>query len=292
METRANYAVVGSFMITLLVAALFFVLWISRFDFGSKGAYYDILFEGSVSGLRDNEDIRYHGIPIGKIKKIDIDPANANRVRVRVKITETQLIHKDVIASIEAQGLTGYSYIQIQGGSSKSPLLKPTDHEPYPIIPSQPSRLDMLFSNAPHILNRVNELSEQLNQLFNQENRQEVQKILKNMSVLSTQLASGKDSLESLVTVAKKTLNQADQTMVDLNKYVSQSLQDVSKITQDIRNTLQQSQGGVNNALNELPRTLKNIRMAAEKLQKLTNTIEQNPLELFNKNNEQGYKIP
>ena len=292
METRANYVIVGSFMITLLVAALFFVLWISRFDFGSEGSYYDILFEGSVSGLRDNEDIRYHGIPIGKIKKIDIDPANPNRVRVRVKITETHLIHKDVIASIEAQGLTGYSYIQIQGGSPNSPLLEPTDRKPYPIIPSQPSKLDMLFSNAPHILNRVNELSEQLNQLFNEENRQEVQKILKNMSVLSTQLASGKDSLESLVTVAKKTFNQADQTMINLNKYVSHSLQDVSKITEDIRGALQQSQGGVNNALNELPRTLKNIRIAAEKLQKLANTIEQNPLDLLNKNNEQGYKIP
>lgn len=292
METRANYVMVGSFMITLLVGALFFVLWISRFDFGSQGSYYDILFEGSVSGLRDNEDIRYHGIPIGKIKKIDIDPVNVNRVRVRVKITETQLIHEDVIASIEAQGLTGYSYIQIQGGTPDSPILKPTDREPYPIIPSQPSRLDMLFSNAPHILNSVHDLSKQLNELFNEENRQEVQKILKNMSTLSAQLATGKDSLESLVTVAKKTLNQADQTMIDLNKYVSGSLQDVSKIAEDIRGAIQQSQGGINNALNELPRTLKKIRIAADKLQNLTGKIEQNPLDLFNKNNEQEYKIP
>lgn len=292
METRANYVIVGSFMITLLIGALFFVLWISRFDFGSEGSYYDILFEGSVSGLRENEDIRYHGIPIGKIKKIDIDPVNVNRVRVRVKITETQLIHKDVIASIEAQGLTGYSYIQIQGGSPKSPLLVPVDKEPYPIIPSQPSRLDMLFSNAPHILNSVHELSEQLNQLFNKENRQEVQKILKNMSTLSAQLATGKDSLESLVTVAKKTLMQADQTMVDLNKYITNSLQDVSKIAEDIRRAIQQNQGGINNALNELPRTLKNIRIAADKLQRLTTTIEQNPLDLFTKNKEQEYKIP
>ena len=292
METRANYVIVGSFMILLLISALFFVLWISRFDFGSQGSYYDILFEGSVSGLRDNEDIRYHGIPIGKIKKIDIDPVNVNRVRVRVKIKETQLVHKDVIASIEAQGLTGYSYIQIQGGSPQSPLLKPTDQEPYPIIPSQPSRLDMLFSNAPHIFNSVQNVTKKLNHLLNDENCQDVQKILKNISTLTTQLTTGQDSLESLISVAKKTLTQADQSMVNLNQYVAESLHDVTNITKDIQSVLQQSQGGINNALNELPRTLKKIRSAADKLQKLTTTIEQNPLDFLNKDQEQEYKVP
>ncbi len=292
METRANYIMVGSFMISLLIGALLFVLWISRIDFVSEGTFYDIFFEGSVTGLRENEDVRYHGIPIGKIKKIDIDAKNPNLVRVRTRITEAHLIREDVIASIEAQGLTGYSYVQIQGGSPNSPLLKTKDEKPYPVIASQPSKLDLLFSKAPYLLSNVSELTEQLKDLFKKENRQEVQDVLKNMSTLSAQLATGQDSLESLVKEVKTTLRQASQTMASLSGDLNHSLKDVSNIIKNVQGAIEKNQGGVTNALNELPRTLKNIRMATDKLQKLTTTLEQSPLDFLNKAPEQEYKIP
>lgn len=292
METRANYVIVGSFVVGLTIAALVFVLWISRVDFGNGASLYDIFFEGSVSGLRVNEDVRYHGIPIGKVKDIAVDPKNIDRVRVRVAITETGLMREDVIASIEIQGLTGYAYIQIQGGGSSSPLLKAKEDHPYPIIPSQPSKIDLLFTNVPHILSSVYELSEQLNELFDKENRDEVRHLMKNLSKISGQLAEGRNSLENLVQESRNTLRQVNQSVASFSEDMRTSLNVFSRTVEEIRLTIRDNQGDVEKTLNDLPKTLGQVRRAADELRKLTRELERNPLGLLSKPEKEGYRTP
>jgi phospholipid/cholesterol/gamma-HCH transport system substrate-binding protein len=288
METRAHYIIVGSFLILLMVSSLIFVLWLSRTDFGSKAALYDIYFQGSVTGLRINEDVRYHGLPIGKVKEIIVDPENIDRVRVRVAINEPKLIREDSMASIEIQGLTGYTYVQIQGKKQTSPLLKAKVGHPYPIISSQPSRIDLLFSDIPHVLSSIYQLSEQLRELFNEKNRQEINTFIKNASTISQILAEGKQSIKALNQDVQNTLSHINE----LALMIHPSLISFKDTVEELHLLLKVNKEPVNEAFRELPRTIKQLRTVSYNFQKLINEFERNPLKLFSKSDEQGYKLP
>ena len=253
METRAHYIRVGSFVIAMLGALIVFVLWMSKLDLGNKFKIYDIYFEGSVTGLRINEDVRYHGIPIGNVKQIKVDKKNINRVRVQVSIKDPTLIRENTMASIEAQGLTGFTYIQIQGGTETSPLLKAKEGEHHPVIPSQPSKIEMLFNNIPMILANVSQLSENLNALLNQDNRAHVQGILENMHKVSGRLAEGRSSLDTTFQEFQNTLRDIrsliTQNQGAIEGFTTAGLSDFVRLTSETRemvNSIKQIADGLN----------------------------------------------
>jgi len=49
METKANYLMIGGFVLGVLVLAFIFVFWMSNFAGGGKR--YTVVFESSVAGL-------------------------------------------------------------------------------------------------------------------------------------------------------------------------------------------------------------------------------------------------
>jgi phospholipid/cholesterol/gamma-HCH transport system substrate-binding protein len=59
METRASYIAVGAFVLVLILGLVGFVVWIGKFQGADKFARYDILFDGSVTGLQVEGTVRY-----------------------------------------------------------------------------------------------------------------------------------------------------------------------------------------------------------------------------------------
>src|SRR3546814_17815658 len=66
METRANYIMVGCFVLLLAFGLLGFVLWLAQFPFEAEYARYDIVFESSVTGLNEGSPVRYRGLRVGE----------------------------------------------------------------------------------------------------------------------------------------------------------------------------------------------------------------------------------
>src|ERR1700691_1102890 len=98
METRANYVAVGAFVLVLLAGAAGVLLWLVGNQFSTIVAYYEISFTGSVSGLDKDSQVRYNGVPIGKVTEIDIDQVNPNHIRVVVALDPVVIIRSDVVA--------------------------------------------------------------------------------------------------------------------------------------------------------------------------------------------------
>ena len=67
METRANYVLVGSFVLALIAAEFAFVLWLARVDFEHEPKIYLTYFRGSVSGLQLGSEVQYRGVPVGRL---------------------------------------------------------------------------------------------------------------------------------------------------------------------------------------------------------------------------------
>ena len=52
METRANYILIGIFTLAVIAGGFGFVWWFQRLGGSSSQVRYEVMFDGSVSGLR------------------------------------------------------------------------------------------------------------------------------------------------------------------------------------------------------------------------------------------------
>jgi phospholipid/cholesterol/gamma-HCH transport system substrate-binding protein len=102
----------------------------------------------------------------------------------------------------------------LSGGGPKSKALEKKEGEPYPVIASQRSSLQDLFSGAPQMIAKANEALERVNELLSDENRGKVDAILTNTESFTGSLShSGKD-IASLVA----NLNEAS---ININKFTA-----------------------------------------------------------------------
>jgi phospholipid/cholesterol/gamma-HCH transport system substrate-binding protein len=288
MESQPNYTIVGLFVIGFMLGIVAFVIWMARMDIEGQSAIYDIYFEGSVTGLRVNEQVRYHGLPIGYLTALEVDKADPELIRVRVKISEPSLIREDTIASIEAKGLTGYSYIQIVGGNSNSPLLKAKKGEHYPRIKSRQSKIEELFSDAPKVMRRLTKLTETLNKFFDKETNQ----------ILKDTLVETREAAKAIGTAFAKIETHASRITTDFNKITSEvdrtagALRDLAIDTQGvIRNNKDAIEIFTNNGLFAFSKLMTETSSAVEGLNRVVGQIEKSPGDFLNKNLDKGVQI-
>src|SRR5215813_7091722 len=216
METRGSYIAVGAFVLVLILGIVGFVVWVGKFSTRQEFARYDILFAGSVTGLQVDGTVRYRGVPVGRIINIEIDPKNIATIRVTIEIDADTPVRTDTEASIELQGITGVTYILLKGGKQESPSLAKTMKEPYPVIASIPSRIELLFQTAPDLLSKANVLIDRVTLPFSDENEKNISETLANLRALSDRFSKGGGNLDAMLESGKSALAKIDSMSTEL----------------------------------------------------------------------------
>ncbi len=158
METRAHHLLIGSFLLLFLLGILGFALWLAKTQLDRETARYNIFFTGSVAGLGQGGDVRFNGIKIGNVSQISIDREDTSKVRVTINVAADTPIRADSVASLELQGITGVSFVQINSGTKAAELLPARyseDVSELPVIRSRNSSIAELFEAAPDLVNRA-----------------------------------------------------------------------------------------------------------------------------------------
>ncbi len=189
METRANHILIGGFTLSVIVGALLFILWLAKTEIDQRYAYYDILFEGSVTGLSLAGDVRYKGVRVGQVKEIKIYEKDPNFVRVQIEIDHNTPVSNTTTASLEFFGITGVLFVQIQGSEVGGEPLMPEPGQEVAVIPAGKSSLEELFSGAPKLMENAGLLIERLSMMVDTENRASITKILNNVETVSNSVA-------------------------------------------------------------------------------------------------------
>ncbi|MEL6921081.1 MAG: MlaD family protein, partial [Pseudomonadota bacterium] len=117
METKANYVAVGAFSLIVLAAAVAFIYWLYTVDTGAESAQLDIRIEGSVTGLTNGSPVKFNGIDVGAIRRIDFDPENPRQVIARAIVRSDLPISSETSAVLAFTGLTGIAHIELRGGN-------------------------------------------------------------------------------------------------------------------------------------------------------------------------------
>jgi phospholipid/cholesterol/gamma-HCH transport system substrate-binding protein len=284
MEPRAPYLAVGIFMLTIAAVSILLLLWFSKLELEDNQNLYVIFFEGAVTGLRENEEVKFRGVPIGKVRRVSVSKTHPDTVRVVVSIRKRELIREDAVATIEAQGLTGYTFVQIKGSTTNSPILTIKKGQKYPIIPSKPSEIQSLFEETPKILENLNKVTQRILVLMDEQNLNNFKQSLAHIQKITQDLSEGPDGINQLSHSLKESFSKVEQAAADLSK----TSQEVGQMIQENRPAFREfsSEG-----LPELSRLLKKAQRAIDAIGRVADDLDQGPTHFLNKNTKQGYRI-
>ena len=126
MITRSQKIRLGIFVAFSILAALITTVLIVAPKFMEQKDVYFIGYRDiSVTGLQEGGPVKYHGLTVGNVEQISIDPEDVRRVIVEVTLDHGTPIKEDTYADITALGITGLMLIELRGGSNEAVTLKP-----------------------------------------------------------------------------------------------------------------------------------------------------------------------
>jgi len=267
METKANYVLIGAFVLLAAAAVMLFVLWIAGTPLNKDYSTYDVVFEGPVNGLTKGGEVRFNGIKVGEVTRLSLDRQDPNRVIARIRVDAETPVRTDSIAQLDFLGITGVTFIQILAGTPEAPLLESEDFKPPPVIKTERTALDELFSGGQDLLTVAGDTINKLNDALSEENVKHVTAILANVEIASDKIAR-KDGLIDSANNAFKSLDKAAKAIeaagVSVDGVVKDNSDDLKQAIASARETLE----GIEPAVAEARNAIKGINGTVTQLNK------------------------
>jgi phospholipid/cholesterol/gamma-HCH transport system substrate-binding protein len=117
MQSNTVETLIGA--VVLLVAAGFLVFAYSTTSSGSISGYQLKAHFSSADGINTGTDVRLHGVKIGSVSSVVLDPKTYAAI-VQLSIRSDIQVPDDSSIKITSAGILGSSYLAIQpGGSDK-----------------------------------------------------------------------------------------------------------------------------------------------------------------------------
>lgn len=291
MDTKVNYTVVGLFVILLGAAAIILFLWLSAFKHRQSYNTYLVYMHEEVSGIGPQTPIRFNGVKVGYVKKVELNPADLQQVILTLKIREHTPVTTSTIATLRSEGIMGSDYVALKALTAKAPLLMVKPGEKYPIIPSEPSFLMKLSTALEEVTKTIKELSNSIGKVFDNQNRLAISAILTNLQKITTTLAASSQNISATMVSMKKFMSNNAKVSAQLPFLMSQlnSTLATIKLTahqfdvtgRSVELTVREAHSTMQNVVTQIvPSTqqlLQKLNTIASNLQQLSSALEQNP---------------
>ena len=305
METRANYALIGAFVLMAVAAVVGFALWLGSSQFNRDYAIYDVIFPGPVS-LEEGASVRYIGIKVGEVETVRIDRRDASMVRARLRVDRSTPVKSDSTAIIDFAGITGVTFVQINAGSDDAGPLLPQPYQDIPVIQAGETPLAALFDGGAEIVGQAGVTIDQLSELLTDENIAAMSETLANVRDI-TAAVSAEDAallaqtIDTLASLERAGVNLSeastditsvaaslDNELVSLNAELKLLVDELNGATGNASEMLTESrkaiqaatvlvEGGASDTVQQTSLAAQELRVLIARLDRLTRELEQNP---------------
>ncbi|HAE94344.1 MULTISPECIES: MlaD family protein [Hyphomonas] len=304
METRANYALIGAFVIIATMAVAVFTLWLGQSQFRQDFEAYDIVFEGPVS-LEQGASVRYIGIKVGEVSWVRIDRGDPSKVRARIRVDSETPVKVDSTASIQLAGITGITFVQITAGTPNAASLRARPGQPVPVIKAERTQLDEIFAGGAEVLGKATRTIERVNLVLTDENIESLSKTLTNIERLSGQLAATDGTMAQATTTLRDVSaaaqrfeeasasfgsfsSNADAQITQFGGEANALIADLRNVTENANTAVEESnraisaaadaiEGPATDALQDARLASRDLRVLIARLDRVARELEQNP---------------
>ncbi|HEY6641635.1 MlaD family protein [Povalibacter sp.] len=299
MEREANYVAVGAFILLVIAMGVGFVLWYTDASDSRDYETYEIYFAGSVSGLERGGPVRYLGVDVGRVRRIDIDRENPGRVAITVDINGATPISSATRASLGLQGVTGLLYINLKEVPDVNKTADLKKGKRYRVIESVASDFDAFLASVPELMSKANSLLERVSRVLSDDNlnalsqtmaslrdasaglpqsSRNVEKLIAEMHATVVEIHGAAEGLRGITTDARPELRAA----VERIGRVAENLEKVStRIDRFAADSEVQLGHFTTNGLFEVERLVRETRSAAREFRDLSRSLQENPSQIL-----------
>ena len=244
MENKANYALIGLFVLVALTAFLGFMFWLSGAQFNKQYDVYEVAFHGGVNGLSEGSEVRFNGLGIGGVTNLAYDKDDPNLVLADIQVSEHTPIDVNSTAKLAPLGLTGMNYIEISPGTdTEAPLMSDLPGRGMKRIVGTESSVDELLTGGGDVVVAAQRALGRVNLLLSEENLRTFGNILTNVETITasvdvseldaTKLNDMVDSFTAAADAIAETARSIENTSGSVDEVV----------TQDIRSLINKADG-------------------------------------------------
>src|SRR3990167_5701708 len=213
MEPNVNYAIVGTFVITLICAIVLSIIWLSAGLSFERNIIYMIYMQESVTGLNTESPVEYNGVEVGQVISIKLNHQNPRWVELLLSIKKDTPITVDTVASRASRGITGITYVALRDkGTNTTPLVKRLGQR-YPIIKTEPSLLLRLDIALSRLAKNFRQITEALQNVLDKENLQSIKETLANLRQVTHTIAMNNERLNIILENTSKATQQLPPLM-------------------------------------------------------------------------------
>jgi len=310
MEREARYAAVGAFVLLVLAMAVLFVYWYTEGHEHRDYTRYEIYFDGSVSGLARGAPVRYLGVDVGRVVRMQIDPRNSSRVEVIADIDSSAPVSPQTLAELSLQGVTGLLYIDLIVNGKGRQLPEPVPSLNYPVIRSARSNFDVFLASLPGLVSVMSDVAERVSRMFSDQNVASITATLDNVNQASAQLPPTLREIRSLTADLRGVSAEIRGAAAGVRAITDQdgpellaTLQRVRAVVDNLANTTgnldalvkdnrQDVRIFARDGLPELEQLLRDARFAAVEFRELSHTLRADPSRLLYQSKSQALEIP
>jgi|CXWL01.1.fsa_nt_gi phospholipid/cholesterol/gamma-HCH transport system substrate-binding protein len=276
MENRAHALVAGIFVIFLSITISLVAIWFSGSNIQRNS--YLVVTKESVSGLNPQSAVHYRGVNIGKVESIEFDPDNLHQILIHISIDQNVILNNSIYAQLGYQGVTGLAYIQLNDDGIGNEQL-PSDAQ----IPMRRSLLDEVTGSGQDLLSNVNKLVIKMQHLLDDQNQEQVSKILQNIEKatrnfdgIASHLQPVLESFTELTTESSTLVKRLDQLLAEINLAMANANQ-----KEGIFDSLSQSTQELATTIPELRNVSNSIARNSINLDRVLHQLEEHPQSLL-----------
>jgi phospholipid/cholesterol/gamma-HCH transport system substrate-binding protein len=258
-----------------------------------KNVLYYSEFRGeSLSGLTKGMEVKFRGIPIGKVSNINYNPDDLTTVTVEFSVDETFPMKEDMVVQTGMLGITGLKYVEIMGGSNEAPLLPVGS-----TIESKPSLMSSITDKIDSIMIKADLLLGNLAIITNPDSLSDITDILSNVNSLTSNLdtivRSSAPRLEEMTTTLHNTLAQIDGMVSEFNEKsdLAKMMNDVDTTILSIKELSENFNLTFTQSREDLTSTMINLQETMENLNNLSQLLLENPSLILRGSPQQKRKI-
>lgn len=177
-----------------------------------KDIYYVGFSNVSLTGLQEGSKVKYHGLNVGQVTDISIDPDDIRRVIVELTLEPDVPIKKDTKADITMLGITGLKVVELRGGTNESEELPEEGF----ILPGR-SITEMITGKAEVISEKAEIVLNNISRLTSTDNREQLEQFLRNAAQTAKHL---NDVLGTNKQTLQRSLKNTEQITTDVHSLI------------------------------------------------------------------------
>lgn len=274
MENKSHAIASGVFVLLALALLTALVVWLTRDTTVRRD--FDILSRDAVIGLQPQANVRFKGVPVGRVTAIEL--AEGGQVRIRIAVDERVPMNSATYASLGFQGVTGLSYIQLDEDASVAlpqPLVGADGQAPR--LPLRTNLVARLSEQGATILGQLELTAQRVNALLAPANQQALVRSVQQVGEAAASIAQLAQRTQGVLEPTQTTLSQELPRLVQESTASLAALRQASErlgASADAVRTSADEYRHLAQRLGERGGALEQLQHSAQALQHSTRTLQ------------------